>query len=261
MGKFHADENAVSETIGYILIFMIVLTCIGIILLYGNGLLDNAKDQNNFRSMEQGLSLVQSDMKQVAMDSAPVKTTKIHMSSGTLFENNTTGSLSIAYDIYPTYNNNTGSLSYASGHSYNSLSIENGGLWEQYSDDMTGTVVTMPRIYGIDETNTLVINVIRINVGNLANGGSGTLNVMTKFNKTLVYDYTNPAGKDVTISYNTKYPLAWKNFFENQSVDQAVFPVTNVNPTSNSIGLTIKNVKELIIVDHVLDLKFSRAGV
>jgi hypothetical protein len=263
MGKILADETAVSETIGYILIFTIVLTCIGIILLYGSGVLDNAKDQNNFKSMEHGLSLVQSDMKQVAMDSAPVKTTKIHMNGGTIFANSTTGGLTIAYPSGTNkYDNTTGSLSFVASGVYNSLSIENGGLWEQYTDDSAGTIVSTPRIYGVDDTNTIVINVMRIYPKNsLSIGGTGTLNVVTKFNKTLVYDYPSAdgTGKSLTLTYNTKYPTAWKSFFENQSIDQVPFNPT-ASVSGNSVTLTLSNVKEVIIIDHMLDMNFTWSG-
>jgi hypothetical protein len=260
MGKILADESAVSETIGYILIFTIVLTCIGIILLYGSGVLDNAKDQNNFKSMEHGLSLVQSDMKQVAMDSAPVKTTKIHMNGGTIFVNSTTGKLTIAYPGY-SYENTTGSLSFMASGVYNSLSIENGGLWEQYTDDTAGTVVSTPRIYGVDDTDTIVINVIRIFPKNsLASSGTGTLNVVTKFNKTLVYDYPSNGGTDIlTLTYDTKYPTAWKDFFLNQSDDMVSFS-PSATISGNQVTLTLNDVKEVIIVDHVLDMNFTWAG-
>lgn len=261
MGKILADEAAVSETIGYILIFTIVLTCIGIILMYGSGVLDNAKDQNNFKSMENGLSLVQSDMKQVAMDSAPVKTTKIHMNSGTILENSTTGRLTITYPGC-TYVNTTGSISFAANNAVNSLSIENGGLWEEYTDDTAGAVVSAPRIYGIDDTNTIVINVIRIIPKNsLAKGGSGTLNVVTKFNNTYVYDYTSATAQPLTLTYNTKYPKAWKNFFENQSIDQSPFSPSAAISAGNVVTLTVSSVKEVIIIDHVLDMNFNWAGV
>ena len=93
MTSIHKDDKAVSETIGFILIFAIVLTCIGIILLYGNQVLDVTKNENNFQSIQQGFIVLQSDLQQVALEQTPVKTSMIHLEDGTVFFNSTQGVL------------------------------------------------------------------------------------------------------------------------------------------------------------------------
>ena len=93
-----SEDEAVSETLGYILIFTIVLTCIAFILLTGNGVLSNAKSQNNFKSMEQGFSVLNSDLKQVALEGSPVKTTRIHMEGGSISATNDTNRLTVVFN-------------------------------------------------------------------------------------------------------------------------------------------------------------------
>ncbi|HTX43666.1 MAG TPA: hypothetical protein VMC61_02970, partial [Methanocella sp.] len=61
------DDKAVTETMGYILLFMIVLTAIALLLLFGNSIINNEKEKNNFQSVGQGFDIIQSDMKQVAL--------------------------------------------------------------------------------------------------------------------------------------------------------------------------------------------------
>ena len=81
------DDSGVSESLGYILVFAIVLTGIAGIVFFGVTMLNDAKDRNNFQNVEQGLTVVQSDLKRVAMEKAPVKTTKMHVEGGVLSTN------------------------------------------------------------------------------------------------------------------------------------------------------------------------------
>ena len=69
------------------------------------------------------------------------------------------------------YSNNTGWITYSSGHDRSQVSIENGGLWMHYDEPSNYAVITTPRIYattrcaGLD-VYTVVVNVIRF-IGNI----------------------------------------------------------------------------------------------
>jgi hypothetical protein len=123
MRRVLSDEVAVSETLGYILIFMIVLTCIAFILLTGNTVLDNAKSQNNFKSMEQGFTVLSSDMKQVALEGTPVKTTRIHMEGGAVSADKNSNDLTVVFNSNTYSFPNTGNITFRSDNNQRVVSI------------------------------------------------------------------------------------------------------------------------------------------
>ena len=59
--------------------------------------------------MVQNLVIVQSDLNQVTLDGTPVKTTMMHMESGTLSLNTTSARIKVDYDTTH-YNNSTGQI-------------------------------------------------------------------------------------------------------------------------------------------------------
>ena len=276
------DDSAVSETIGFILIFAIVLTCIGVILVYGNNVLDSAKSQNNLQSIEQGFTVLQSDMTQVALQQTPAKTTEIHLEEGTVTFDPTKGVMTIDDQKDTISSITTGALSYNSGHDLNLISIESGGLWMHYETTSNYAVISGPRIYAVPDTtnnpstaiNTLVLNVIKLDGSKQASGGPRTLNVKMKYEAPTVNTYSlvdaslYPNGRTVTITYTTDHPNAWQAFLKDGSGTQddmygnglytggTSFSSTSLSPLTNpnKVTVTINNVETLIVCEHVVGI-------
>jgi hypothetical protein len=275
MTSIHKDDKAVSETIGFILIFAIVLTCIGIILLYGNQVLDVTKNENNFQSIQQGFIVLQSDLQQVALEQTPVKTSMIHLEDGTVFFNSTQGALTITDDAsghHQYYLNNTGWLTYLSGHDRSQVSIENGGLWMHYDEPSNYAVITTPRIYATTDAQgsiTVVVNVIRFIGNDQAKSGPRTLSIRMEPNDTNVYTYSMDDGSllsnAIDLSYVTNHPYAWdaclndtdnlySNSFDSLSPEIISSPPTGIPATTT---FKLSNVKTLIISEHDIDVALN----
>lgn len=269
----HKDDKAVSETIGFILIFAIVLTCIGIILLYGNQVLDVTKNENNFQSIQQGFIVVQSDLQQVALDQTPVKTSMIHLEDGTVFSDPNNGTLTIQNDgtNYSYYSQLTGWLTYSSSHDRSQVSIENGGLWMHYDATSNYAVITSPRIYAIPDIsdptmNTVVVNVIRLGGSYQAKSGPRTLSIRMEPNGTSVHTYSIDDGSlkssTVDLIYNTNHPYAWAaclndtdNLYNNGFY--TLSPVILPSPPGSPLKVTISDVKTLIISEHDIQVSLN----
>jgi len=260
MGWAVNDDNAVSETLGYILIFMIVLTCIAFILLAGNGVLDSTKAQNNFKSMEQGLTIVSSDLTQVALEGTPVKTTRIHMEGGSVSAKADAASqITITYPDTNFTNNpypasNTGRIMFTSDKDNGIVSIENGGLWEKQGVSNGDIAVLKPHIYETVDpathAQTLVLNIIKLDANPESSiGGSATMDVKLSYEQTRVYSYdasNAPTGKDVGITFDTKYPNAWERFFKE------IDPSATVSHSDTQVTATFPQVSKLIISEHTV---------
>jgi len=251
------DNSAVSETLGYILLFAIALSAIAIILLIGNTIIANEKSRDNFQNMEQSFDILQSNMKQVALDGTPVKTTMIHMDGGTFAINTSTSRLQVDYHSTH-YDNNTGQIIFTQDtDSMNNLSIENGGVWK--ASDGYSYLISQPRIYITPQTNTLVLNVYRLTApsSSLANAGSGTMNIQMEYNdRSSVLPMDSDNNGVVTITMDTTYREAWKEYLNNTVIGTSAV-VTYDDSYGAGIKATISPISNLIISEHWITISFS----
>lgn len=77
-------REAVSESIGYLIIFGLILTGIGLITLYGYPLLMQQQSSANMRNMEQTMIVLQNDIKSLTYKLANYKETSLRVSGGSL---------------------------------------------------------------------------------------------------------------------------------------------------------------------------------
>jgi hypothetical protein len=252
------NDEAVSETLGYILLFAIALTAIAIILLTGNSIISNEKTQDNFQNMGQNFAIIQSDLNQMSMDGSPVKTTMIHMQGGTLALNTNATRLQINYGTTH-YSINPGQMIFTEDTDLmTNLSIENGGVWE--ANDGYTSIISQPRIYVTPialQNNTLVVNVIKLTSMNSmsADSGIGTSNVEMRYNCTKVYPAYYLAGGSATLTIDTNYTQAWEEFLNSTVAN------TNVNITytnyNNGVEATLSPISELLISEHWINLTLN----
>ncbi|MDI3486053.1 MAG: hypothetical protein PWQ50_1273 [Methanolobus sp.] len=79
MTREDRTNAAVSETLGYILLFAIVTLSMGVIYAIGYPALQSNMDANVFESAEQNFIVLQSNMERVAFDQTPVKVLKLKL--------------------------------------------------------------------------------------------------------------------------------------------------------------------------------------
>lgn len=249
MSRMFNDDRAVSETLGYILIFGIVLTCIALIMLFGNNILNSAKSENNFKSIEQGLSIVNSDLKQVALEGTPVKMTRMHLEGGSMLAKRDTNEIRIDFYTH-SYDHNTGEITFISSSDNSMISLENGGLWEKQATEGTDVIVLKPRIF--DTTfagkDTLVLNVIRFNAAtDTSVGGSATIDVTLEDQGiTTPVTWDAPSPQTVTITFNTAYPNAWARYFH----EEGASPMPSV--VGNTVTATFPGISRVIVCEHLV---------
>ena len=250
------DNQAVSETLGYILLFAIALTAIAIILLVGNTIINNEKSSDNFQNMVQNFAIIQSDLTRVALEKTPIMTTMIHMDGGTLSANATTGYIKVDYGGTNYYENDTGQILFSnSNDNLNTISLSNGGVWEKNGDVYSDTLVTGPRIYVTpltSNTNTLVLNIIKLNTQPEADAGTGTLNIGMKYNNTSVITDSQVDGT-ATLTIETQYPNALNRYMTSTFGTNVGTPVVN----GDNVTYTVSHVSQLIISEHTVNVDFS----
>lgn len=251
MGRqgFFKDEWAVSETVGFIIIFGIVMAGIGLVTLYGYPALLNQQAAANIGNMEKSLIVLQTDINALAFKNVPYQETTIQVADGTLILVNSDA----AYDKRFSIDNETdtiisnfkpGELRYISSTENVNVGLQNGAIvkWQVGGS----TMLAKPRWYldSSTSTKTLVVNLIQINSDSpFSLSGIGTVAMEIKESSSpIVHDYT-PA-QDITITYSDTgdYLTAWRNYFR------------EFEPSAGTT-LSISDVDKLVIKEY--DVKVS----
>ncbi len=87
MVLFHntrSNDKGVSESIGFMLIFGIVIAGIGLVTLYGYPLLIQQQVSADEKIMEKNMIVLQNDLKSLAYKTVPFKETSLKIGGGSL---------------------------------------------------------------------------------------------------------------------------------------------------------------------------------
>lgn len=210
--KFIKSEQAISETIGFIIILCIVMTSIGLITVYGYPILENAIENTQFESTEQGFLVLQSNIKMVALGQSPIKMIKLGLGDGALTADSTRGRIRVDEDNDGSYDIDItpGVIEYEKSNK--KIAYENGGVFKSYS--VGGTVeLSEPRIYVREVNGSTFVSVSIINIsGDLSSVGGGVSSVVVEY-----YNLTSPSinsSNTVTIEVTSDYADSWGRYFE-----------------------------------------------
>jgi len=223
------SERGVSETVGFILIFAIVMAGIGLVTLYGYPILVQEQANANIRNMEKNMIVLQSDLDSLTFKNVPYQETTMQVSGGTLFVKGPSLSdqqFLINKTDYPAeFLSNSfspGEMSYESDDRNTIISLENGAVHKRYWNDITGSaMISDPRWFYDTDTGTLVITFIQVySESQLSQTGIGT--VQMKVSKLPEYELSIPLyAEKITITYvpdaKNNYKVAWHNYFSSIS--------------------------------------------
>jgi hypothetical protein len=239
-------DSAVSEVVGFMIIFGIMLSGIGLITLYGYPMLLQEQQNANIRNMERNMIVLQSDLNALVYKSVPYKETTMQVSGGTLRVDpgGLTSSITVANgtDIrnYP-----LGEILYESQDGTTTISLENGAVHTRLTSSPTGSaMLAEPRWFYDLSTQTFVMSIIRIDSSEyLTQTGIGT--VRMKLTPVILaqekFDFNN--GNEVTITYTAdnenNYNTAWRNYFNTLGMTYISGDDTssqfNLNPTAKTL--------------------------
>jgi hypothetical protein len=262
-------REAVSESIGYLIIFGLILTGIGLITLYGYPLLMQQQSSANMRNMEQTMLVLQNDIKSLTYKLANYKETSLRVSGGSLSLLGTSNTLqrfkiqtdgSMDQDVFI-----PGELRYLSTSDNTVITLENGAVIEKPLGQQGSFMLADPRWY-LDNSSgrrTLVINFMNLTAMGgpadlLSQTGVGTVRMrLARTNMTTRGSDWGGNGKTITLTYypdNNKtvmpdaYSLAWKTYltnpnnFEGNMVCAGDFPVP--------LQCTIDHINNIVVKEY-----------
>ena len=271
-------ERGVSESIGFILIFSIVMAGIGLVTLYGYPMLMSQQSNANERIMEKNMIVLQNDLKSIVYKTVPYKESSLRVEGGSLTVYNTQSSPVISkIDINdctgnpPYYVNafQSGDLRYSSDSAATDISLQDGAVVTRRHDEPGSAMLAEPRWFYDNQTNSMVINLIGFNsTGVFSRAGVGTVQMEIGGTN---YTYISPVPSPLCIVYTPDptpapngqdYSVAWDNYFMkilNNPPDITVlrtgtpgtggplrYQLTVSNPVSNPMKLVIKKYDVII---------------
>ncbi|MHC1572397.1 MAG: DUF7289 family protein [Methanosarcinales archaeon] len=240
-----ADEDGVTETIGFIFIFGIVILSMSLIYAMGYPQLQSNMAANVFESTEQSFIVLQSNMKRVALDQVPLKNLKIKLHDTTISTTNDSN-ITVYYNgtPQPSLSCQTGEIKYLKDERV--LTYENGGVWKTYPGGKV--MVSHPHIYSttMEDTNFTTISVISIN-GRGSVGGKGVATIRMEHNNTTT-NITETA-VNLTLQINTTYSQQWSNY-----LNETGFTTTSLTETGLS---ATRNETRVIVAVHVVDVEIT----
>jgi hypothetical protein len=241
MTQENRKEAAVSETLGYILLFAIVTLSMGVIYAIGYPALQSNIDANIFESAEQSFIVLQSNMNRVAFDQTPVKELKINLMSSSVSVSNES-SITIDDGINPPLLIPTGEIVFEKDGK--TIAYEMGGVFKTYQRDAT-VMVSEPPIYitEIDGTNVTTIGLISVN-GYSYVSGKGITTLTLKHNSSSLEKSSSETTVDIQI--NSTRASKWEQYLE-----EAGFTIISSTPTSVSAR---KSNTMLILSRHIVDV-------
>jgi len=221
-----SNDRGVSESIGFLLIFTIVIAGIGLVTLYGYPMLLQQQVSADEKIMEKNMIVLQNDFKSLAYKTVPYKETSLKIGGGSLTVHNLSDSPSSLTISDPSNNYITnfqpGELRYESVSAQTDISLQNGAvvLRPRISQGSTNGSVMLadPRWFYDAPTQTMVINLINITRPSLmAKEGIGTVRMnlgnTTYTSRPISPGNTNAVSVVYTPDPSNDYSVAWDNYF------------------------------------------------
>jgi len=221
--RFIRSENAVSETVGYILLVGVVLLGVGILLVIAYPIQSDIQDSASMETQILALTAVDGRVSTVAFGSSPSQVTRIDLGGGSMQAQNTTDNrltITVAdqngYQV-EIFNRSLGLIEYTLNE--NKIAFENGGLFRMYPSGDT-LMLSPPEFYFNGETLTFPI--LRVNSTGWS-GGKGVINVRASSSVTPTKIYPNLSttflvnpiyGKKIQMRLKSDYYQAWGRYIE-----------------------------------------------
>ncbi|MDO9034503.1 MAG: hypothetical protein Q7U51_04800 [Methanoregula sp.] len=215
----------VSESIGFLLIFTIVIAGIGLVTLYGYPMLLKQQTSADEQIMEKNMIVLQNDVKSLAYKTVPYKETSLKIGGGALsLYNSSYTPASSAIKIYDqnniVYENSfqSGDLLYSSDSAGTDISLQNGAVVKRQHSEPGSVMLAEPRWFYDSDTKTMVINFVNLtSTGMMAKTGVATVQMAlgeTRFQKTDTPPLAAPVYLEYTPNPLQDYSIAWDNYFQ-----------------------------------------------
>jgi hypothetical protein len=253
MSFMRKDERGVSETLGYIMIFGVVVAGIAMVYLLGSHIIDNTQESASFQGLEQSFAVISSDLRCTALEESPMMTTRVKIDYGvlSLLPEDRSGSEVVIYGNDSSdlkYEQPIGTLKFNSKTYGKSIALENGALLEMFDGNGTygSALLQEPRIFYSKSTNTLMMTVINLKGDYISVTGS-IRNIRTQYLSNSLNEYAGLSSARICI--RTNYTGAWNDYFLNSMPDASKI-IDTTGDTGNWTNVTFPGIYKMVVIAY-----------
>jgi hypothetical protein len=210
------DERAVSDVVGYVLVFALVTATIGTVFGVGIVGLEDRRDAERVANVERAFDVLDDNIRDIERYEDPSRATEVRLSGGTL-------SLSETTTVTLEYTNASGDFEYERVN-VSTIAYDDDDAAVVYeagarirADGSASTMRSQPRFVAEDGRTVLpVVRPLPIG-GSTSVGGDGTVQITTERagSRTLQYpDDVAPDPTAIRIRIGSPYADAWEEYFE-----------------------------------------------
>jgi len=250
------SDRAVSDALGFILVFAIVISTLGVVYVGGFQSIDNARQFEQMNNAERAFEVLADNNEDLIQRGAPSRATEIKLSDASLgagdvssinvtverhSDNTKNGSLLVEYEpiVYESQQGSD-SVAYALGATFRSSDGES-----VMSEDPP-MVLTDDRI---------IIPIVQTrDAGGTSLAGSRTVLVRTELVSKRVSSLTNTTeASDVTINVSSQRAPAWRNYFEENGAMDCPSAVN----TDTFASCSFEDVETTYVTVIIIDYEFE----
>jgi hypothetical protein len=235
MKQQEKKESGVSETVGYIIIFGIMMAGIGLVTLYGYPILLNQQASSNIQNMERNMISLQTDVNSLTFKNVPYKESTVQVSGGSLSvsipDANTPFFRIIPQNGAP-ISFQPGNIHYLDDSQGAYVELLNGAVVQRYNGQVGSVMISDPRWYYDPGQNVLVVPWINI-TSDVAYSTSGISTVqMAITDPPIEYAVYNPGTLDISYGQDPNvlpisddlYRAAWSNYLTGSKFGMTKYP-------------------------------------
>jgi hypothetical protein len=221
-GKFRAPgPEGVSESIGFLLIFTLMIAGIGLVTLYGYPMLMKQQVSADAQIMEKNMIVLQNDIKSLAYKTVPYKETSLKIGGGPLAIYNSQYAtpssritISDANGLVFVDDFKPGDLMYSPASADMDVSLQDGAVVKRQGSG--SAMLAEPRWFYDGQTTTMIINLVNLTSEDMmAREGIGT--VQMALGGTRFTEYDNAGLVPIYLTYTPDtvqdYSVAWDTYF------------------------------------------------
>jgi hypothetical protein len=209
------SESAVSEVIGNIMIFAIVLASVAIVLLAGGPLVESGQNLAKMDYITSTFLFLQSDVNRVAFNQIPFQNIVLKLGGGSLILDSDSNISNITLQI----NGNNFSCNDYIEYTYKGthMAYINGGVYKLYnsqSAQMSTQMISAPRIFVRE--NMTYVSLYHL-TGHVSRAGIGNVLLTIHYNSTLVDTFPS---SNLTIELQGSYADVQGRYLEDQGFNR-----------------------------------------
>jgi hypothetical protein len=216
----YRGENGVSEAVGFILIFSLVVTGIGLVALYGYPVLMKQQLGTDIRVMEKTMIVLQNDVKSLAYKNVPFKETSLKVNGGSLAVWNASATPQV-FTVYVDGSQvlagfHPGEIRYEADLGDSVISLENGAVISRNRNLPGSAMLATPRWFFDPETGIFMISLIRFTAESpMSQTGVGTIQMqVSATNYTEIMLMPGQGGSvEYTADPENDYSSGWQGYF------------------------------------------------